>query len=300
MDDLNYHHLQYFHAVVKAGGVAEAARRLGVSQPTLSVQVKQLERRLGERLMTRVGRRLELTDTGRLVFEYADEIFGLGVEMINTLLGRAVDRPRRLVIGVTDVLPKLIVSRLLEPVFRQNDDIHVVCTEGPPEQLLAELTRFDLDAVVADEPMTSASRPRVFSRAIGECGVAVMAAPRIARMVRPGFPASLTGADWLLPLRPTALRAAVDQWLEPAGITPRIRGEFADSSLMKVIAAAGEGVFPVPAAIEADVARTYGMEVVGRLPDARLRFYMISAERKIKHPAILLMTEAAGSNLFNR
>jgi len=199
MEWLNYHHLLYFWTVAREGTVARAAGQLRLAQPTVSGQIRALEESLGEELFSRAGRHLVLTDVGRVVFRYADEIFGLGRELMDTLKDRPTGRPVRLVVGVADALSKQIAYRLLEPALSLPETVQVVCREDKPDRLLAELSVHNLDVVLSDSPMPAAVRVRAFNHLLGECGVTVFAAPKLASTLRRRFPASLDGATWLLP-----------------------------------------------------------------------------------------------------
>jgi LysR family transcriptional activator of nhaA len=297
-DSLNYHHLRYFWAVVREGGVARAAEKLRLAQPTISAQVRQLEQALGERLFERQGRSLALTDVGRLVHQYADEIFGVGRELLETLRGRPAGRALQLTVGVANAVPKLVVYRLLMPATRGPAPAHLVCREDNAEQLVTELATHALDAVIADVPAAPHVRVKVFNHLLGESETAFFATADAARRIRPRFPASLDGSPILLPTRNTALRRAIDEWLDRQGLRPRVVGEFEDSALMKEFGRATGVAFPAPAAVADDVCRAYGVRVAGHTPAVRERYYVISAERRLKHPAVLAITDAARGQLF--
>ena len=298
MEWLNYHHLLYFWTVAREGGVSKAAEKLRLSQPTISAQVRMLEDALGERLFKRQGRALLLTDTGRVVYRYADEIFGLGRELMETLRGRPPGRPQQLVIGVANAVPKLIVYRLLRPATQGPEPTHVVCQEDNVEQLVLQLSTHALDVVVADMPAPPHLRVKVFDHLLGESGVAFFApAPLAARMKR-RFPASLQGAPVLLPTVNTALRRALDDWFEREGLHPLVVGEFEDSALMNVFGQSAGLAFPAPEAIADEVCHFYGVRVIGRIQAVRERYYAISAERRLKHPGVLAITTAARDELF--
>lgn len=299
MSWLNYHHLHYFWAVARAGSIAKACVELGLAQPTISAQLRSLERALGQKLMAKVGRNLILTDIGRVVFEYADEIFALGREMQETLSGRPRNRPLRLEVGIADVLPKLVVYRLLEAALALPDPIQLICVEDKPENLLARLSLHELDLVLSDSPVPPFVKVRAFNHLLGECGVVLMGSPALARRYRKGFPASLDGAPLLMPLEATTLRRELIQWFEKEKIRPVYAAEFADSALLKVFGAAGRGLFTVPAVIEAEVCQQYGVEPVGRIETIRERFYAISVERRLKHPAVAAIAETARRDLFS-
>jgi LysR family transcriptional activator of nhaA len=298
MEWLNYHHLLYFWVVAREGGVARACEELSLSQPTISAQIHALEESLGEKLFARAGRNLVLTEVGRVVFRYADEIFALGRELTDALKGRSPGRPVRFVVGVADVLPKLIAYRLLEPALKMAEPIRVVCREDKPERLLAELAVHGLDLVLADAPTGPTVKIQAFNHLLGECGVTVFGTAQVAATYRRGFPQSLTGAPFLLPTDNTTLRRSLDQWFDAEGIHPLVVGEFEDIALLKTFGQTGAGLFAAPSVIEAEVRRQYGVQIVGRVETVRERFYAISVERKLKHPAVVAIAEAARQKLF--
>ena len=300
MDWLNYHHLLYFWTVVREGGVAQAADKLKLSHPTVSTQVKQLERSLGEKLLEKKGRRLVLTEVGQIAYRYADEIFGLGRELVETVKGRPGVGPLRLVVGVAQAMPKLIVRRLLAPALELKDlpAVRLVCLEDRPEFLLAELAAMRLDLVLSDAPAPPSGPVRAFNHLLGECGVTIFGTRELAARYRRNFPRSLADAPLLLPSEGSQLRRALEQYFDQHGLRARLAGEFEDSALLKVFGQDGLGLFPVPSAIEAEVRSQHSVEVVGRLPEVRERFYAISVERRLKNPAVLAICEAARKRVF--
>ena len=293
MDWLNYHHLLYFWMVVREGGVVRAAEKLSLSQPTISSQVRALEEMLGEKLFTKVGRRLVPTDVGQLVYRYADEIFSLGREMVDTVRGRPTGRPMRLTVGVADVVSKLIAYRLLTPALSMPQPVRVVVREGPADKLLAALAVHDLDLVLSDSPVPPTVHVKAYSHLLTECGVTFFAAPALARSLRRRFPQSLTAAPLLLPGEGTVMRRQLDDWFQQQSLRPAIMGEFDDSALMKAFGENGVGAFAAPSIIEAEVRRQYRVVPVGTVEGIRERVYAISAERRVKHPAAMAIAEHA-------
>lgn len=299
MEWLNYHHLLYFWTVVREGGVSRAAEKLRLAQPTVSAQVRLLEDMLGDKLFERQGRRLVLTDVGRLVYRYADEIFGIGRELLEALKGRpSAGRPLPLSVGVANAVPKLIVHRLLLPAVSGELAIRLVCREDSPEALLAELATHTLDVVITDVPAPPHVRVKAFSHLLGESDTSFFAAGPLATKLRRRFPRSLNDAPLLLPTPHTALRRALDQWFEAEDLHPRIVGEFDDSALMKAFGQAGDVAFPASTVIEQEVVRQYRAQPVGRARPVRERYYAISAERRLKHPGVLAVTTKARRELF--
>lgn len=297
MQWLNYHHLLYFWTVAKEGSIARACEKLILAQPTISAQLRDLEQSLGEKLLEREGRGLRLTDAGRLVFQYADEIFSLGKEMTDALRGRPTGRPMRLTVGIADVLPKLVSFRLLKPALQLGIPVQIQCKEDKPDRLLAELAIHNLDIVLSDAPVPPSIHVKAFSHLLGECGITFMGTPELARKYRVDFPSCLSGAPMLLPTENTVLRRALDQWFDTHGIHPDIQAEFEDSALLKVFGQEGMGVFAVPSAVEGEVRSQYGVHRVGQVDEVKERFYAISAERKLKHPAVLAISESARKTL---
>jgi len=298
MEWLNYHHLLYFWVVAREGTIAAACQELSLAQPTISAQLRVLEAALGEKLFTRVGRNLALTETGRVVYRYADDIFSLGRELMDTLKGRPTDRPLRLTVGVADVLPKLVAYRLLEPAFQLPEPVQLICHQGSPAELLTRLATYDLDLVLSDSPIGPEIKVRAFNHLLGECGVSVFGRKELAARYRRRFPASLEGAPFIIPTANTALRRALEHWFDAEDIRPSVLGEFEDSALLKVFGEAGVGLFVAPTVIEKEVQRQHGVQVVGRLKNVRERFYAISVEKKVKHPAVQAIADEARQTLF--
>jgi LysR family transcriptional activator of nhaA len=299
MEWLNYHHLLYFWMVAKHGGIARAGEHLRLKPPTLSGQLRQLEDALGEKLFARQGRRLVLTETGRVVYHYADEIFSLGREMQDTVKGRRTPTGLRLRVGVVDVLSKLVVLRLLQPALSIPERLRVVCHEDRLERLLAALAVHELDVILSDAPTSSNVGVRAFNHILGECGTSFFAASAVAKRLGGAFPRRLDGAPFLLPAEHTSHRRSLESWFEAQGIRPEIAGEFDDSALLKAFGAAGNGVFAAPSAIEREVARQYGVRILGRTDEIRERFYAISAERRLRHPAVVVLSDAARTRAFD-
>jgi LysR family transcriptional activator of nhaA len=297
MDWLNYHHLLYFWAVAKHGSVTRASRELHLAQPTVSAQLKALEQRLGQPLFDRAGRRLVLTELGHTVFAYAEEIFALGRELLDTVRQQRPDRGTRLRVGIADVVPKLVAETFLRPALSMEGRVQLVCREGKAEALESELGRFGLDLVVTDTPLSPGIRVKAFAHPLGSCPVCLFASGKLARRYRPGFPESLDGAPALLPAGGTVVRSQVDAGFDRLGIRPIVMAEFDDSALMKVFGMKGLGVFPAPDLIADEVCRQYGVKRLGALPGAEERFYAITVDRRILNPAVVAICDAARDRL---
>lgn len=298
MEWLNYHHLLYFWVVAKEGTIAAACEKLMLAQPTISGQIRELENALGQKLFRRRGRCLALTDAGRVVYRYADEIFPLGRELIDTMKGRPTGSPVRFNVGVADVLPKLVAYRLLEPALDLPERVRLVCYESTQPELLARLAIHDLDLILSDSPVSPDHQVRAYSHLLGECGVSLFGTQELADSYRRRFPRSLDGAPFFLPTSTTVLRRDLDQWFESEDIRPVVLGEFDDSALLKAFGEARSGLFPAPDVVENEIRQHFAVRVVGRIESLRMRFYAITVERKVKHPAVVAIVESARQKLF--
>ena len=294
---MNYHHLRYFWAVAREGSVTAAAAALHVSQPAISAQIRKLETALGHELFDRSGRALSLTPEGKIVFEYADEIFHLGDELLDTVKGRMEGRPMRLVVGVASTIPNLVSFHLLEPAFALDDPVRIVVRENRTDRLLAQLATHEVDLVLADMPIPPDVSVRGYAHALGSSPVDILGPPLLAHRLREGFPRSLDGQAFLLPTRGYTLRRSLDDWFADSGIRPRVAAEIEDTDLLNVFAEAGAGLFAAPSVIADDIRIRYAVEIVGQAPDVREDFYAITPERKIEHPAIAAITEGAREEL---
>jgi LysR family transcriptional activator of nhaA len=296
---LNYQHLLYFWSVVRTGSLTRACEELALSAPTISGQLRTLEARLGEKLLAKSGRALVPTEVGRLVYSYADQIFGLGQEMMEALEHRPSVRPLRLVVGIDDVLPKEIAYRILKPALNLERPVRLSCREGTLERLVADLAVHDVDVVLSDAPVTPTLNVRAYNHSLGTCEVLWMATPTLAKTLRRSFPRSLDGVPVLLPTDDTAIRRALDQWLDRQDVRPVLIGEFEDYAMLREFARAGHGFAPVPSILEDQFRREYGFARVGIASGVKAEFYAISVERKIKNPAVAEMTEQAREIFLN-
>ncbi len=298
MEWLNYHHLLYFWVVAREGGLAPAGKLLRLSHPTLSGQIRKLEESFGIDLFERRGRRLELTEMGRVAYRYADEIFGLGRDLQDLLKGRNVQRPARLVVGISDVVPKLLVRTLLGPAVDRDGGVTLVCREDRAERLLASLASHDLDLVIADEPLPPHSSIKAYNHLLGSTDVTLVGPPSLAKTIRRQFPASLDGAPVLLPLEGSTLRRHLDAWFATVGVRPRVVAEAEDSALLKAFAADGMGMMFLPSVVVDVVNRRYDLATIERIETIKERYYAISAERRLVHPAVLAIRDAARTDVF--
>jgi LysR family transcriptional activator of nhaA len=291
---LNYRHLYYFWIVAKEGSITRAAERLDVAVQTISAQLSLLEQAMGKALLAPQGRRLVLTEAGRVALAYADQIFLLGEQMQEVLSEADIGHTMRLTVGLSDSLPKLIASRLLEAALHLPERVKLVCHEDDFESLLGDLSVHKLDVVLTDRPIPSGTTLRAFSHLLGESEIALFAVPKLAERYRPDFPASLHGAPLLLPTRNHVIRGRLDHWFEVKEVRPDVVGEFDDNALLNTFGRNGMGLFPAPSALAKDVKEQFGAVPVGDM-QVREQFYVISNERKIKHPAVeAILSEVHG------
>jgi LysR family transcriptional activator of nhaA len=299
MDWLNYHHLLYFYTVAREGSVSRAAKVLRLAQPTLSGQIRKLEEAFDEKLFARSGRNLVLTEMGQLVFRYAEEIFTIGRELTDTLRGRPSSRPLRLVVGVADVVPKLITARLLEIALTLPEPVQIACLEGKSEALLADLAVHRFDLVIADAPLPPHLNVKAYNHPLGETPVMFFGTRELADRHRRRFRGRSTARRCCCRRR---TRRSVPRWtvVPGNGVHPRVVAEFEDSALLKVFGQQGHGIFPAAAVLEDEVRRQYGVRTIGCADGVIERFFAISVERRIKHPAVAAITEAARERIFKR
>lgn len=300
MDFLNFHHLRYFWVAAKEGGLTRAASKLHISQSSICTQIKALEGALGEKLLRRSGQGLALTEAGQRVFSFAEEIFSLGEDLLNTMKHRPTLRPLRVNIGIADSLPKLVGAELIKPAFQLTQAVQVSCHEWPMPELMAHLAAHRLDIVLAEQPASAFSNLKAFNHLLGESAVSFCAAPRLAARLKRQFPCSLHGAPVLLPTPETPMRRSLEKWFHDEGIQPRLVAEFADSALMKAVATQGLGFFPVPTVVVEESVTRYGPRLIGTAETCRQQFYAITGERRFAHPAVIAITKQAQVSLFRR
>jgi LysR family transcriptional regulator, transcriptional activator of nhaA len=293
----NFHHLLYFWMVAQHGTISQAAKELLLTPQTISSQLRNLEKSLGEELFIRAGQRLSLTERGELVFTYADEIFGLGRELVETL--RAGHRRQlNLRVGISIAVPKLIAHHLLESAFELERSVRLVCHEAENQTLFSELILHSVDVLLTDTPVPNTIKAQAFNHLLGECGVSFLATESLARKYKKGFPESLNQAPFLLPIEGTVMRTSLDRWLRNLQIQPEVVGEFDDVGLMKAFGQGGRGIFVVPRVIEREVCRQYKVRCIGQVDEIVERFYAISVERKVRHPAVIAICEQARTEFF--
>ncbi|MBC7787446.1 MAG: transcriptional activator NhaR [Methylophilaceae bacterium] len=300
MAALNYKHLHYFWVVAKAGSITLASQRLHITPQTISGQLSLFEDTLGEALFNRTNRRFDLTDRGKLVLSYAEEIFSLGQELEDTLRLKPIERPLQFRVGICEAVPKSIAYLLIEPALRSQNELRIICREGSMTNLLGELAVHKLDIVIADSPMPNNINIRAFNHLLGECGLTFFATPSLAQKFADSpFPQCLHGAPILLPGVDDAVRPKLMGWLDDKRIVPRIMGEFDDGALMKVFGQAGVGIFAAPSSTLDQTEKQFGVVALGSTKEVTKSFYAISVERKLTHPAVVAISEAARLEIFS-
>ena len=299
---MNLKHLHYFWVAARAGGVVRAGEQLHTTPQTLSSQIKLLQERLGRRLFRKSGRQLELTDDGRVALRYADEIFGLAGELEATLRERRTEGPRALElrVGVADAVAKSVAYRLLEPALGLGEPVHLVCHEWKFADLLAELALHRLDLVIANEPLSRRVAVKAYNHELGRSTMSFFCAPALRSKLCGEFPTCLNDAPMLVQGAGTPVRQQFDAWLAREGLAPRIVGEFDDSALMNAFGREGRGIFMAASVLEAEVEAVFGVQVIGRCAELEEQFFAITVERRIRHPAVVAITESARGELFAR
>lgn len=294
---LNYQHLYYFWRIVRSGTVTEAAKQLRLAQPTLSAQIKLLEDHLNLKLFEKEGRKLKLTPAGKLAFESAEQIFTLGDDLVDRLDKGEFSNLATFRVGISDVIPKMLAYRILEPIYLIPNLPKLTCFENDASHLLASLTIRELDLVISDSPLPSSVNPRLFSHPLGTSTISFLATRKLARQFKIKQPKDLAGPPILLPSKESALRQEIDNWLDKLNISINIAGDFQDTALMKIFGREGRGVFPVPSAIEKEVCRDLDVVVVTRAPITQT-YYLIATEKRLSNPIIAHLYKSAKSEIF--
>jgi LysR family transcriptional activator of nhaA len=300
MNQLNYKHLRYFWAVAKTGSIARAAQQLHLTPHTISGQLSEFKDVLGVELFRRSGRNLELTDAGRRILSYAEDIFTIGDELLDVLRDHTAKRTLPFRVGIADSVSKSVAYRLVEPALKLQDSVRLVCREGRLTPLLAELAIHRLDMIIADRPMPTNLNVRGYSHLLGESGLTVFGASSLALKLSGRFPAKLNNAPFLLPGEDVAIRPKLIQWLEANGLRLHVVGEFDDSALVKSFGQAGAGLFVAPTAIADHVCEQYKVVEIGRIDSVVEHLYAITTERRLTHPAVVAISRAARQDIFGR
>lgn len=296
---MNYKHLHYFMQVAKLGGVLRASERLHLSPQTISGQIHLLEEALGKQLFTKSGRGLALTEVGRTVLGYAEDIFSTGAELEAAVREHPrTDKLLEFRVGVTDAVPKTIACRLIEPASQLPEPVRIVCREWKLDTLLGELAMHRLDLVISDAPIPSTVSIRAFNHRLGSCGLSFFAAPSIVAACIGSFPACLDGAPLILPTEESAVGQRLRTWLQAQSLYPQVVGECDDSALVKEFGRRGMGIFAGPTALQRDIEKQYGVRSIGATEEVIEEFFAISVERRITHPCVTAITKAARNELF--
>lgn len=298
---MNFKHLHYFWVTAKAGGVVKAGEQLHITPQTLSGQIKLLEERLGRKLFRKSGRKLELTDDGRVALRYADDIFSLGQELEDALRARRAGgtQASEFRVGIEDALAKTVAYRLLEPSLHLPDPVRLICVEGQFNDLMAQLALHRIDLVLSDQPLTSRLSVKAYNHPLGSSSMSFYAAGSLLQTLKAPFPACLNGAPMLVPGGTSSVRPQFEAWLTRHQLQPRVVGEFNDGALMKAFGREGGGIFLSPSVCDQETAEQYGVQIIGRSDEITESFYAISAERRITHPAVRAITRAAKGELFS-
>lgn len=296
---MNFKHLRYFWVVAKAGGIARASEQLHITPQTLSGQIKLLEQHMGKALFGKRGRRLELTDAGRWVLSYADEIFALG-NALETAMRERDSRSHTVEfrVGVADSVPKSIACRLLQPALRISEPVRLICHEGKLQELLSRLALHQLDMIISDAPLPSTVSVKAFNHRLGESGLSFFASSSLITRLKQKFPRCLDGMPMLMPGADSAVRLPMEQWFQAHAVRPIVVGEFDDGALLKAFGRAGLGAFAAPTVLEADIEHEYNVKRLGRSEAVKQEFFAISVERRITHPCVAALATAARNQLF--
>ena len=292
MSPLNYNHLFYFYIVATEGTISKASARLNLTSQTISGQITSFEAQIGVKLFERKGKKLTLSEMGVLIYSYAEEIFQLGDEVKNILKRRQPSLWHTFTVGITEVVPKVLAHELLSPVLKMNEPVRLICLEGDQDHLLADLSVNKIDCILTDQPLQLGSHVKAYNHLLIESGYSFFAAETLLESSNEVFPKNLSDFPWLMQSKKSAVRTRLSSWLEKQNIVPNIVAEFDDSALMKSFGQTGFGVFSSPTLIEDYVADKYDVKIIGRTEEFKEPYYIISPERRLKHPAIIEIVNA--------
>ena len=298
MSSLNFKHLRYFWMVAKTGSIARAAEQLHLTPQSISGQLSEFADTLGVKLFRRAGRNLELTDTGRRILSYAEDIFSTGDELLEIVRDQSHTTTRTFRVGCADSVSKLIACRLVAPALGLAEPPRLIFREGRLASLLADLAVHRLDLIIADRPMPTHLSVRGYSHLLGESGMTVFATAALAATLEGAFPGCLNRAPVLLPGEDFAIHHRLLQWLSDKDLHPRIVGEFDDSAMIKAFGQSGAGLFFAPSVIADQVCEQYALVALGRVDTLIEQVYAITTERRLSHPATLAISQTARRDLF--
>ena len=299
--DLNYQHLYYFWVVARASSLTSAAQRLQLSPSTISTQIKTLEEKLGHTLFDRRGRRLLLTERGRVALAYANDIFSLGNELVEIVQSKEISPNHiyRLRVGIANNFPKLLAYQLLAPAIHCDTfPVHLVCIQDEANSLVADLAIHHLDLVLTDQLVTLSSENPIENRLIGQCNVSLMGTKELNSKYKKNFPASLMNAPLLLPAPDSQMRRLLEIYFQKLNIRPHVVAEFGDSALLKSFGQEGAGLFPVPSLVCPQVAQQYNVEELAVLEGLTEKIYAVFSMGREETPAMQAILAKAALTLM--
>jgi len=292
MTPLNYNHLYYFYSVARDGSIAKASERLNLTPQTISGQITRFEAQIGVNLFDRKGKKLQLSEMGRLIYQQAEDIFLLGDELKNVLKTQEPAHYLSFTVGITDVIPKVLAYKLLSPALNMKKPVRLICNEGDQSSLLADLAINKIDLILTDQPLQLGGHIKASSQLLTQSQLTFFAAKRITSKFTEPFPLCLSGQPFLMQGKKSAVRQQLVSWLDKQNIATNIVAEFDDSALLKSFGQAGYGLFTGPTLIEDKIAAQYQVEIIGRTEEIKEQYYVILLDRKTKHPAIVEVINA--------
>jgi LysR family transcriptional activator of nhaA len=299
MSSLNFKHLRYFWMVAKTGSIARAAEQLHLTPQSISGQLTEFADVLGVELFRKSGRNLEITDVGRRMLSYAEDIFSTSDELLEVLRDQQVKKTLPFRVGFADSVSKTIAYRLVEPALQLEEPLRLICREGRMSSLLAELAVHKLDMIVADRPMPTHLNVRGYSHLLGESALTVFGTSELAARLTGSFPNNLNNAPFLLPGEDVPLHSKLIQWFDAQDIRPRIVGEFDDSALMCAFGQSCAGLFAAPKVIARHICEQYKVQAIGDINTVVDQVFAITTERRLRHPATVAISQVARLDIFS-
>ena len=295
MRNLNFNHLHYFWSVAHEGSLTRAAERMNLSQSALSVQIQKLERQIGHPLFDRLGKKLILTEAGKIALDYADTVFKAGDELISTLRGRPLASRQILRVGALTTLSRNFQLEFLRPLVGRAD-VELIVRSGTLRDLIAQLETHAIDVVLANSAAPLDNRSLLRNHLLNEQPVSLVGRPP-RRKPRFRFPNDLRTEPILLPSLDSDIRVAFDRILELAGIRPNILAEVDDMAMLRLLARERDGVTLVPPIVVRDELRTGILIEHCRIPEVTEKFYAIVQKRRFPNQLLAKILKVASDNL---
>ncbi len=284
---VNYHHLIYFREIALKGTISRASESLKVGQPSLSLQLKQLEQYFGFQLFSRVNRRLKITEEGKVILDYANQIHQLGQEMIKIAEEKVFTKDLNLPIGALDSIPKHLICDVVDLAHKKTG-CYLSIYEDSISDLLRQLLGHQIEVIISDHPICSFENKKVYSKNILKRKVTAYSSPKFSHLKK-GFPESLHGQPCILPTKHSKLRDDIEHFFSTKSIKPQIIAQTQDTSLQKILASKGDGIIFLPKFTTKEFVQYKKLIKIGDIDDVFAEYFLIHGKKVFENPALDLV-----------